>query len=347
MPSVAAREARGSVVADVAVLSPARRRDLEAVLEAATRSQLSWLATPLTRLLRRPGKRLRPALLLASAACGGAEDAPEALTSAAAVELLHQSSLVHDDLMDGSTHRGDDLTLHASNGNATAVIGGDYLLAVGGKLISQIGGEAAGIWHEAYLEMCEGQARESANRHRLAASEEYFLAIQGKTAALLRASCRLGGVVAGMSAREIAALADFGSAFGMLFQLIDDVMDVWSTPALWGKPVQHDVGQGVYTLPVLAAARAPGSPLPGMLGPDLPEASEPTVYEIARRDGLVPTLAAVREWREAAERALWGVSPSPARDRLAELPRRYVRATLGERVAPEHRDLMPPPHVLG
>lgn len=176
----------------VAVIDPSLRQRLETTLASATVSTVPWLDAASARLLRRRGKRLRPALVFAAAACGPIRDSVSAVNCAAAVELLHQSSLIHDDLLDDAAHRGGAVSVHVTDGQAAAVLAGDYLLAAGGRLVSQLGGRAAGIWHEAYAGMCEGQARETANRYAITPIDEYLLTIRGKTAALMRAprACR-------------------------------------------------------------------------------------------------------------------------------------------------------------
>jgi geranylgeranyl pyrophosphate synthase len=312
-------------------IDPALRDKFDLLLESAGRSAVPWLDSALARILRRPGKRLRPALVLAAAACGRRPDIPAALTCAAAVELLHQSSLVHDDLMDEASFRGDQATLYTSDGAAGAVLGGDYLLAAGGRLIAGVGGEAALVWHEAYRRMCEGQARETANLFRMPTVEEYLETVRDKTGALLGAACQLGGLC-GLDGAAALALGRFGEAFGVVFQVLDDLMDVLSTPELWGKPVQHDITHGVYTLPVLLAAN--------LLGSNLSDTS--TVYDAARAVGVQPTIAIAYEWADRATAALSDVVPSRELAALASLPERYLTAVLTRRVASQHSGLVSP-----
>jgi geranylgeranyl pyrophosphate synthase len=310
-------------------IDPSLRDQFDRLLVSAVRSAIPWLESALTRVLRRPSKRLRPALVLAAAACGRRPDISTALTCAVAVELLHQSSLVHDDLMDEASFRGDQATLYTSNGAAGAVLGGDYLLAAGGRLIAGIGSEAALVWHEAYRRMCEGQARETANLFRVSTVEEYLKTVRDKTGALIGAACQLGALC-GLDSAAARALSSFGEAFGVVFQVLDDLMDVLSTPDLWGKPVQHDVTNGVYTLPVLFAA--------DLLGPDLTDTS--TVYDTVRAVGVQPTIATAYEWADRANAALSQLAPSAERDALATLSERYVNIVLTGRVASQHSALV-------
>lgn len=321
--------------------------DVDALLVDVVRSAVPWLDAEMVRLLRRPGKRLRPALVLYAARCGRDPDLAAARRCAAAVELLHRGSLVHDDLMDDAPFRGEQATVHQRVGAAGAVLGGDYLIAVAGRLVAEVAGSAARVWQDAYVDMCLGQARETANRYRLVSPVEYLATIRGKTAAPLRAATHLGGLCAGLAEPWVCALAEFGDRLGVLLQLVDDVLDVVSTAALCGKPVQHDVGQGIYTLPVLFAAgvrdgRAPRWPRSGplALAADLPPARLAAIYDHVREHGLRRAVAVAADWADRAAAALTGLPPSPARDRLAGLPGRYLRDQLATKVAPGYRHLV-------
>lgn len=319
-------------------LDESLQQQLDGLVASAARSGVPWLDAELGRLLRRPGKRIRPALVLAAAGCGPALDLPTALRCAAAIELLHRSTLVHDDLMDGARFRGDEPTLQHTSGLAGALLGGDYLFGVGGRLIVQVGQEAAEVWHDAYLDLCDGQARETANRYRTVTEEEYVHVIRGKTGALIRAACQLGALCSGLPAPAVRALAEFGECFGIVFQLVDDLMDVASTPELCGKPVQHDATQGVYTLPVLLAAHESGV----VLGPHLPPGEVAELYESARRHALGPTLAAAYGWADRARLALQALPASPTSDSLGRLPEQHITDMLRARVAPVHQHLVLP-----
>jgi geranylgeranyl pyrophosphate synthase len=319
-------------------LDEALTQRLDDLVLGAARSPVPWLDAELGRLLKRPGKRIRPALVLAAARCGPEVDIPTALICAAAMELLHRSTLVHDDLMDEAPFRGAEPTLHQTSGLAGALLGGDYLFGAGGRLIARVSLEAGAVWHDAYVDLCDGQARETANRYRAGTPEEYLHTIEGKTGALIRAACQLGAMCGGLPEPEVRALAQFGACFGMVFQLVDDLMDVASTTALWGKPVQHDAMQGIYTLPVLAAADREGI----ALGPDLPDTAIASVYAAARRQALGPAIAASYGWADRASAALATVRPSPALNPLRRLPEAYVTSTLTNRVDPAHQHLVQP-----
>ncbi len=319
-------------------VNPALAERLESTIAAAARCASPWLAGGLRPLLARPGKRLRPALLFATAACGRAMDRAAAVKCAASLELMHLSSLIHDDLMDEADTRGGLPTLHKSIGPAGAIVGGDYLLAIGGRLAAEVAADAAVVWHQSYADLCLGQACETANRYRVdVTTDEYLAAVRGKTAALMRAACRLGALCGWLRPAEVDAFTEFGEAFGMVFQLVDDVMDVFSSPDLWAKPVEQDVPNGVYTPCVLAAFddRLPGGTrVRDLLGPTMAAHDVRRVYDHVRGAGVAAALVLVDEYVARAESALSRLPASLAVESVAELPRRYVTSVVRSKVDP-------------
>ncbi|QUQ63513.1 polyprenyl synthetase family protein [Kutzneria sp. CA-103260] len=306
------------------------RELFQSTMTTAGRCPEPGLDAGLRPLLARPGKRLRPALVFAMAACGSEPDRIAAAKCAAALELTHLSSLIHDDLIDRAESRGDLPTLHTSAGLAAAVVGGDYLIAVAGRLVTEVSAEAALIWHQAYADLCVGQARELANSHRTdVTTVDYLAAIRGKTAALMAASCRLGALCGGLGPAEVEAAARFGEAFGMVFQLVDDLMDVVATADSWGKPVGQDVPNGVYTAAVIAALEHADERFQRLFGPSMTPAQVDLVLDRARRIGTGPVLDLIDGYVREAGRELAALPAAPA---LADLPNTYVTKTLGRAV---------------
>lgn len=290
------------------------------------------------------GKRLRPALVFASAACGGPADTSDTIKCAASVELMHLSSLIHDDLMDESASRGGVPTLHVTIGRDAAILAGDYLLAAGGGLVAGFSGEAAAIWHRGYAQLCVGQAKETSNRYRADTTmPEYLAAVRGKTATLMSIACRLGGLCSGLTVPQTGALADFGDAFGMVFQLIDDLMDVVSTERLWRKPVRQDMANGVYTACTIAALADPRSRLRDLLGEQMTTAQIEQAHDEVCEFGMTAALDLIEDHVHRAETALGALPPSTARARLATLPRRYVCGALANKVAPGYQRMVSSP----
>ena len=308
-------------------LDPAVLHRLTRRLSTVAGAGGAWLREPLLGVLSRPGKRLRPALVYTVARLGPAPDEAAAFECATALELLHLSSLVHDDLMDCAETRGGQPTLHLTHGVGGAVLAGDILAAAGGATVARVGPVASTAWQDAYLAMCRGQAAEAALRHHLPKVDECVAVMEGKTATLIGAACRIGAWCGGMPAAWQDAFAAYGVAFGLVFQLLDDLMDVLSTPRLWGKPVRHDVAQGIYTLPVVLSGleSAPS------------EVDTRAVYRRAREDGVPRALEMLAQWIQDAWAALWQIAPSPAVEQLRGLPRRYATSVLSRRTAPAHR----------
>lgn len=205
------------------------------------------------------GKRLRPVLVLAAAeACGGALE--NALPAACAVECLHTYSLIHDDLpcMDDDDLRRGRPTSHKVFGDAIAVLAGDALQALAFESLSRMS-PAPGYTGADYV--CE-LAQAAGSRHLIAGqvmdlegegqklSADQLRAIhEGKTAALLTCCTRLGGMSAGCSSNQLAALTRFGRALGLAFQVIDDILDVTQTSEKLGKTAGKDIAAEKATYP--------------------------------------------------------------------------------------------------
>ena len=208
------------------------------------------------------GKRIRPMLvLLACEACGG--DAQQALPAAAAVELLHNFSLIHDDIEDGDELRRGRPTVWKQWGVPQAINAGDAMFAQAhiamGKL-ADVGVPAERVVRalRTFDAMCVhltiGQHLDMGFEQRAdVTAADYMAMIAGKTAALTRACCEIGAIVAGADDARVNALGEFGRGLGLSFQLQDDVLGIWGDPAKTGKQ-DSDLAHGKKTLPVLHAA---------------------------------------------------------------------------------------------
>ncbi|MFC3456164.1 polyprenyl synthetase family protein [Amycolatopsis speibonae] len=300
-----------------------------------------WLDNGLRPLLTRPGKRLRPGLVFAAAACGPELDREALINCSASVELMHLSSLVHDDLMDNSASRTGLPTLHVTSGPDAAILAGDHLLGVGGRLAATVSGKSSQAWQTCYTDLCAGQIRETANRYRTTTTmAEYLAAINGKTAALMRTSCELGARCGGLDDAGIAALARFGEMFGMVFQLVDDLMDIVSTEQLWRKPIKQDLANGVYTASVLATLRDPESELHELLTEKMTPAAIDRANERTALTGVDPAIELIEEHVLRAERALEALPVSAEVTRLMAMPRRYAFHAVSSATAPEYQFLV-------
>ncbi len=194
---------------------------------------------PLKQLLTHSGKQLRPSFVIAAASTFN----QQVLQACVAVELIHMASLVHDDLMDQTTHRHGQPTVHTSAGSAVAIVLGDYIFATAHQAAENISPKAAALVAQTIKVLCEGQALElhdSFNLQRTKAN--YTKSIKAKTASLLALACELGALCGGIDPDKQCLFADFGEQFGMAFQLLDDVNDL-----------TEDLTQGNYTWPTLLA----------------------------------------------------------------------------------------------
>lgn len=219
------------------------------------------------RVLQVSGKGLRPRMVIAIAHHSGKKMSDDVICAAAAVELIHISSLIHDDMMDGGLVRHGIATINASEGAEHALLAGDYLLAKGMLLAAQVSAEAASIAATAITQLCEGQAyelRDSYNTNRDEAS--LLKAVEGKTSALFIAAVQLGSLVSDMDDKEVDVLTAFAHHYGIAFQYADDVHDFTQSVTASGKSVGNDVVEGKYTLPVILALKGPrGQELEQML----------------------------------------------------------------------------------
>lgn len=208
------------------------------------------------------GKGLRPALALLGARAAGGSDA-EAIPPAVAVELVHNSSLVHDDLIDGDGERHHRPTVWTVFGMPAAVLAGDALLTLAHETVVSDGGrgEAAGrTLATATRRMLTGQAVDiSFERRADVGVDECVAMAEAKTAALLSAACALGSVWAGGSPALTAALGAYGRHLGLAFQFVDDLLGIWGTQDVTGKPVLADLRTRKKSLPVVYALRSTGS----------------------------------------------------------------------------------------
>jgi heptaprenyl diphosphate synthase len=229
------------------------RERVEAALLAAVRTRDAYLTELASHLIVAGGKRLRPVMTMAAAQVGGkAKVSDEVIQGAIACELVHLGSLYHDDVMDESTMRRGVDTVNAKWGNLQAIVAGDFLLARASGIAASLGNEIAGLLARTIAELCEGQIEELQHTYSVARTvPSYLVSIEGKTASLFATSARIGALVAGHDAMVVDALTNYGTAFGMVFQIVDDILDVIATDAELGKRAGHDMEEGVYTLPVL------------------------------------------------------------------------------------------------
>jgi geranylgeranyl diphosphate synthase, type I len=252
-----------------AVVEPAHRAavdDLPPEIRHVAGYHIGWWEAD-GRVTEAGGKAVRPAFVLACArAAGGGGDQAElpdrqapvnaAVSAAVAVELVHDFSLLHDDVMDGDLTRRHRAAAWAVFGVGRAILVGDALLALAMDVLN---GDPACVLSGALLELCRGQSADLAFEHRGDVTLTECLAMaERKTGALLGAACQLGALAGGADRRVAELYRTFGRELGVAFQLIDDVLGIWGDPALTGKPAGNDLAARKKSLPVVAALTSGG-----------------------------------------------------------------------------------------
>ncbi len=221
------------------------------------RYHMGWADENLKPALASTGKRLRPLLCLLSCEASGG-DWREAIPAAAALELVHNFSLVHDDIQDRSPFRRHRPTVWKLWGEALAINVGDALLILACKALEKIPPtkfkECCQVLNDACLMLTEGQFLDLAFEKREKVSiEEYMEMIKRKTAALMAASAQIGAIIATEDKEVVESLRRFGENLGMAFQMQDDILGLWGEEAVTGKPVADDLRQRKKTLPIIYA----------------------------------------------------------------------------------------------
>lgn len=201
------------------------------------------------------GKRLRPVLFLLCARAKGICPNEKTMPLATALELIHTASLVHDDILDNAKKRRGVETVNSKYGAQISVLVGDYLFAKAFQLVAEnnYDEEVATVLSKLVKNLCVGEIMQDRSLFTVPTISEYYDRINLKTAVFLSSCCRLGGIVAGLSKKEIDGLAFYGGNLGLAFQIIDDLLDFFGDEKITGKILGGDLKSGVITLPVIRA----------------------------------------------------------------------------------------------
>lgn len=299
---------------------------LEALLARVCDVDYQVLAGLLTHILTTRGKRIRPLVLLAAGRLYDHRPA-ELLPAAAAIELLHTATLVHDDLIDRATLRRGRPTLNTLTSAGATVLVGDYLFAQAAAFATATGSiRVVRVFAKVLQTICQGELRQIFSSGDLEQSiADYEAKIAGKTASLFAAAAEIGAILTRAPRAAQRALRAYGHELGMAFQIADDILDFIGTEEELGKPVGSDLRQGTLTLPALYALR------------ELPANNPITTYlqmhgqaTDGERDGLLAAaIASVRDSSaiaRAADRAR--AHATRARDLLVALPSSPARDLL-------------------
>jgi octaprenyl-diphosphate synthase len=310
--------------------APRTERDLYAMVEEFFRSSFATdnelITEAVRRMLAAGGKRLRPRLtLLAAEAVGGR--AEDHLGLAAFMELIHVATLIHDDVVDqAETRRGVNATA-IDFGNRVSVLAGDYLFAwIFKNVTAAYSHPIPHILSSTLADITDGEVLQLKALADLDTTlGDYAEIAAKKTASLFAASAECGALAAGGSPFAAKALRDFGTAYGIAFQMRDDLLDLTSDEATLGKPVGNDLRERKMTVPlVLALAEGSRDFRAGVEryfadGDDTPERLASIVAGIAAEGGITKTEAVLAGYVERAKQSLAPLGNAPARSELVAL----------------------------
>jgi geranylgeranyl diphosphate synthase type II len=205
----------------------------------------SELYEPINYILSMGGKRMRPALLLMACDLFGG-DVEKALPPALAIEVFHNFTLMHDDIMDNAPLRRGKVTVHERWNQNAAILSGDVMLIEGYKLMMQVEDKLLrvilDIFNNTAVGVCEGQQLDMDFENRDDVTiDEYIYMIKLKTAVVLGGALKIGSILGGADMKDAELIADFGENLGLAFQLQDDILDVYGSPEKFGKQVGGDI----------------------------------------------------------------------------------------------------------
>ncbi|HLH73608.1 MAG TPA: polyprenyl synthetase family protein [Chloroflexota bacterium] len=313
-------------MAALSVLDPVQS-DLELVeaeIQRVGQVEYSFLENLLQHVLSTQGKRIRPALVLLAASFHQYR-LQFLVPLAAAIELLHTATLVHDDLVDNSPTRRGKPTLHSLTDRAVTVLVGDYLFANAAALCTETQNtRVMQVFGRTLMTICEGELKQifTAGFWRQS-REDYYQKIERKTASLIRTATETGAILSGAPEEQIDALRSYGYNLGMAFQIVDDILDFVGNEALMGKPVGSDLRQGTVTLPTIRLLEEDpdNSALRRVFddGDSSDEAIREAIAAVHRSSGIDYARAEARRFADLAVQQLDSLPPTPERAALESI----------------------------
>ena len=222
------------------------------------------LYEPADYMMQLGGKRMRPQLLLMSCELF-AGDVAAALPAAFAVEIFHNFTLVHDDMMDESPMRRGQPTVHIKYGQNTSILSGDAMLILAYRYLAKCNSEKLSqilaIFNKFAIEVCEGQQHDMDFERRTDVTiDDYLKMIELKTSVLLAGAMQIGAVLAGASEADTTHIYEFGLHIGIAFQIRDDILDTFGDPTTFGKRIGGDIVQNKKTILILKALEIADAP---------------------------------------------------------------------------------------
>jgi len=304
----------------------ADRRLLEVELERQLLADPDAVGEPMRRLVQAGGKRLRPFLVQMTSRLGSRHDPLRAATLAAAIELIHTATLVHDDYVDESPRRRGRPTVAAAEGPERAIAVGDYYFAKATRLIAELGDPDVTATIAGAMEaICRSQIDDLEFRGRYPGDEgAYLRVVRGKTAALIAAACTAGAQLSGAGEDLVSRLGRYGDLIGIAFQMADDVVDF---SAESGKPVGQDIRERVLSLPLIYATEDGrlGGEIQGLLAGPLPDDQLRRVVDLVLASGALERVnREARDLVKKAVRELEGVELNGVKDVLVQIANTVV-----------------------
>jgi octaprenyl-diphosphate synthase len=299
---------------------------VDALVRARMDSPVALIPALAEHLISAGGKRLRPLLTTAAARlCGGPVENAHKL--AAAVEFIHTATLLHDDVVDGSTLRRGKVAAHLIWGGASSVLVGDFLFSRAFELMVETGSlRGLEILARASRIIAEGEVMQLTRAHDLGLTQaEYMEIIAAKTAELFAAAAEAGAVAAGAPDAQMAAMRAYGLNLGLAFQLVDDALDYGGRAEELGKNAGDDFAEGKATLPLLLAVARTGAREAAFWRRTIDDKQqEEGDFKRARElivgsGALEATLDAAQDYADLAKDALASFAPGPWRSALADL----------------------------
>lgn len=284
-----------------------------------------FLVDKISHLALAGGKRFRVMFALLAGMYGPRSMSDDVINAAVVVELTHLATLYHDDVMDEADRRRGAESANARWSNSVAILAGDYLFAVASDMMSSMGAETLKHFAATFQELVTGQMRETVGaKPGEDEIEHYMTVIQEKTGVLIASAGFLGAMHAGASDEVRDALFSFGRNMGQIFQIVDDIIDIWSDPKESGKVPGTDLREGVWTLPVLYALREDsvgGARLRELLtGPVTEDAVVEEALELIRQsEGRALAEQDVERYRKSAEAELSKLPEGDMTDALRTL----------------------------
>ena len=312
------------------------RQDLlavDAVIRASMKSSVALVDQVAEHIISGGGKRLRPLIVLLAARAGGYRGASH-IDAAAFIEFIHTATLLHDDVVDGSSRRRGRATANSVYGNQASVLVGDFVYSRAFQMMAAIGSQRVmEIMSQATNVIAEGEVLQLMNAGDPDTTQQRYLeVIYRKTAKLFEAGAEVSAVIAGASPSQQRALADFGRHLGTAYQLIDDVLDYQSNPAELGKNLGDDLAEGKPTLPLIQALKKASDPgtrsiIRGAIENGGLEQLDVIVGAIESTGALEYTRALAQDEADQALTALQTLPESPFKQGLASLARFAVERT--------------------